>query len=65
MLKSYVNAGMLGKSQSSVGMSTGIQLPQSGIAIPACFQLNLRENGKYKISLKNHLYILKPVEVLS
>jgi len=55
MLKSYVNAGMLGKSQSSIGMSTGIQLPQSGIAIPACFQLNLRENGKYKISLKNHL----------
>jgi hypothetical protein len=33
MLKSYVNAGMPGKSQSSVGISTGIQLPQSGIAI--------------------------------
>jgi hypothetical protein len=32
--KSYVNAGMPEKSQFSIGISSGSQLPQSGISIP-------------------------------
>jgi hypothetical protein len=33
--KSSVNAGMPEKSQSGIGISTGIHLLQSGIGIPA------------------------------
>jgi hypothetical protein len=33
--KSFVNAGMPEKSKSGIGISSGSQLPQSGIDIPA------------------------------
>jgi hypothetical protein len=33
--KSEVNAGMSEKSQSGIGISSGVQLPQSGIDILA------------------------------
>jgi hypothetical protein len=33
--KSYVNTGMAEKSESGIGISSGRQLPLSGIGIPA------------------------------